>query len=77
MFYNHKTSNGYFDWMRTVTKEEAEITIKNMEEWAKKPVSKQANGELGEWVYGSPFSKFSNMTVLRIDLVRLNFLKVK
>ncbi len=39
-----------FEWMRTVTKEEAENTRKNLLEWAKSN-KLPSGGELGEWVY--------------------------
>ena len=53
LFYNHETVKGYFTWMRTVTKEEAENCLKNMKEWAQKPVSKDGNGKMGEWIFES------------------------
>ncbi len=88
-FYNHKTVKGYFTWMRTVTKEEAENCLRNMKEWAQKPVSKEGNGELGEWIFESkdaPLGEYhensSNVTDVRklidkkpftIDKSRQNF----
>ncbi|QRM91034.1 HNH endonuclease [Lacinutrix sp. WUR7] len=39
-----------FDWMRTVTKEESENTLKNLLNWAKKGKI-PSGGQLGEWIF--------------------------
>lgn len=40
-----------FAWMRTVSKEEGQRTLKNMENWAKKRQIPTGKGALGEWVF--------------------------
>ncbi len=40
-----------FSWMRTVSKEEGQQTLKNMENWAKKRQIPTGKGALGEWVF--------------------------
>lgn len=42
-----------FSWMRTVSKEEGERTLKNMENWAKKRQVPSGKGILGEWIYNT------------------------
>jgi len=39
-----------FSWMRTVTAEEAKISLKRLEEWAKSDAL-PSGGSLGEWIY--------------------------
>lgn len=43
-----------FSWMREVTKEEAEITLKNWKKLIENPRPKQSTGKIGEWIYQSP-----------------------
>jgi hypothetical protein len=42
-----------FAWMRTVSKEEGQRTLKNMENWAKKRQIPSGKGTLGEWIYNT------------------------
>lgn len=42
-----------FAWMRTVSKEEGQRTLKNMENWAKKRQVPSGKGTLGEWIYNT------------------------
>ena len=42
-----------FSWMRTVSKEEGQRTLKNMENWAKKRQVPSGKGTLGEWIYNT------------------------
>ena len=48
----HKSNNPNFDWMRTVTKQEAENTLNNLRNWSTKgkiPI----NGQLSDWIFRS------------------------
>ena len=40
-----------FDWMRTVSPEEAKISKDKLERWAKEDSMPTGQGQLGEWVY--------------------------
>ena len=40
-----------FDWMRTVSPDEAKISKEKLERWAKEDSVPTGNGKLGEWVY--------------------------
>ncbi len=40
-----------FDWMRTVSPDEAKISKDKLERWAKEDSVPTGNGKLGEWVY--------------------------
>lgn len=53
LLYGHESENPNFSWMRAVTKEEAERSLKRWNEWAAKPVEKRKpKGEgVGEWIY--------------------------
>ena len=44
--------NQGFEWMRSVSKEEAETTLSHLLEWAKREGS-PSGGTLGEWIYRS------------------------
>ncbi|MFA6780212.1 MAG: hypothetical protein WCU80_10600 [Paludibacteraceae bacterium] len=51
----HESENSNFSWMRTVTKEEGERSLKHWNEWAKKPVEERmpkGKGS-GEWLYNT------------------------
>ncbi len=53
LLYGHESENPNFKWMRAVTKEEAERSLKRWNEWAAKPVEErtpQGKG-VGEWIY--------------------------
>ncbi len=51
LLYDHVSDDKNFEWMRTVTKEEADISLKRMTQWAKQPVSSVQGGKVGEWVF--------------------------
>ena len=55
LLYGHESENPNFTWMRAVTKEEAERSLKRWNEWAAKPVEeRKAKGERkgpGEWLF--------------------------
>lgn len=42
-----------FDWMRTVSPEEARISKDRLQKWAKEDSVPTGNGKLGEWIYKS------------------------
>jgi len=46
-----------FIWMRRVTPEEAKISRKRLEEWAKSDPVSTGNGKLGQWIYKEKLSK--------------------
>lgn len=50
LLYGHETEDKNFSWMRSVTKEEAHISLERLTEWAKGPVKPQG-GSLGDWVF--------------------------
>ncbi len=52
------TGNKNFDWMRTVTKEEAVISKERLDAWAKSDKEPTGNGQLGDWVYKKPNTQF-------------------
>lgn len=47
----HTDADPNFSWMRTVSKEEGERALKNMENWAKKRQVPSGKGTMGEWVF--------------------------
>ena len=47
----HSTKDPNFTWMRTVSKEEGQHTLKNMENWAKKKQFPTGKGTIGEWIF--------------------------
>ena len=53
LLYGHESENPNFKWMRAVTKEEAERSLKRWNEWAAKPVEeRKPKGQgVGEWIY--------------------------
>lgn len=53
LLYGHESENPNFTWMRAVTKEEAERSLKRWNEWAAKPVDeRKPKGQgVGEWIY--------------------------
>ncbi len=53
LLYSHESENPNFTWMRAVTKEEAQRSLKRWEEWAAKPQEeRRPKGEgIGEWIY--------------------------
>ena len=46
----HENDNPNFKWMRAVTPEEAKVTKKRLENWAKNPSKPKGEG-IGEWIY--------------------------
>lgn len=53
--YEYQDKN--FEWMRTVSKEEAENTLKSWKTLFEKPRVKTVNGQtIGEWIYGNQSS---------------------
>ena len=53
LLYGHESENPNFTWMRVVSKEEAQRSLKRWEEWAAKPKEeRKPKGEgVGEWIY--------------------------
>lgn len=55
LLYGHESENPNFVWMRAVTKEEAQIALKNLREWAEKPLEeRKSKGQRkgpGEWIF--------------------------
>lgn len=53
LLYGHESENPNFQWMRAVTKEEADRSLKRWKEWAAKPKEERMpKGEgVGEWVF--------------------------
>ena len=47
--------NRNFDWMRRVTRQEAQTCLERMLLWAKSDKLPSGSGSLGEWVFKSPF----------------------
>ena len=53
LLYGHESENPNFIWMRSVTKEEGQRSLKRWKEWAAKPKEERkpkGNG-VGEWIY--------------------------
>lgn len=53
LLYGHESENPNFGWMRAVSKEEGEHSLKRWSEWASKPIEEripQGKG-VGEWIY--------------------------
>ncbi len=48
------TGDKNFDWMRTVTPQEAEISKAKQEEWAKTDKIPSGTGKMGEWIFKNP-----------------------
>lgn len=53
LLYGHESENPNFKWMRAVTKEEADRSLKRWSEWAAKPKEERMpKGEgVGEWIF--------------------------
>lgn len=53
LLYGHESENPNFTWMRAVTKEEAQSSLKRWKEWAAKPKEeRKPKGEgVGEWIF--------------------------
>ncbi len=53
LLYGHESKNPNFQWMRAVTKEEADRSLKRWKEWAAKPKEERMpKGEgVGEWIF--------------------------
>lgn len=53
LLYGHESENPNFTWMRAVTKEEAQSSLKRWKEWATKPKEeRKPKGEgVGEWIF--------------------------
>lgn len=49
---DHTRVDPNFDWMRQVTKEEAQYTLKRLIDWANDPNRKASSGQgIGDWIY--------------------------
>lgn len=56
----HANNDPNFDWMRTVTKQEAENTLNNLRNWSEKGEIPK-NGQLNDWIFRSqPVNKEYN-----------------
>lgn len=53
LLYGHESENPNFSWMRSVTKEEGQRSLKRWSEWAAKLVEerKPSGKGVGEWIY--------------------------
>ena len=53
LLHGHESENPNFSWMRTVSKEEAQRSLKRLNEWAAKPLEeRKPKGEsVGEWIF--------------------------
>lgn len=53
LLYGHESENPNFKWMRTVSKEEGQRSLKRWNEWAAIPVEerKPSGRGVGEWIY--------------------------
>lgn len=53
LLFGHEAEDKNFSWMRTVTKNEAELTLKRWLEWASKPIDQRRSrgSGPGEWIY--------------------------
>ncbi len=61
---DHESENSNFEWMRDVTKEEAEFSLARWRDWADKPLEERrskGNG-LGEWIYKPAPRYYPNKT---------------
>lgn len=58
LLYGHESENPNFGWMRAVTKEEGERSLKRWNEWASKPFEerKPKGKGVGEWIFEEPKS---------------------
>ena len=49
----HESEDPNFSWMRTVTKEEAENTLRNWKNLMERPkIERENSGQIGEWIFG-------------------------
>ncbi len=53
LLYGHESENPNFKWMRAVTKEEADRSLKRWSEWAAKPKEERMpkGAGVGEWLF--------------------------
>lgn len=53
LLYGHESENPNFEWMRTVTKEEGERSLKRWNDWAAKPIEERKPKGQGvdEWIF--------------------------
>lgn len=58
LLYGHESENSNFAWMRAVTPEEAQRSLKRWSEWAARPVEERRPSGKGvdEWIYGKETS---------------------
>ena len=56
----HEQQDPNFGWMRTVTKEEAENTLKNLDKLLAEPHKSQSKGQLGEWLISGTYQTNSS-----------------
>lgn len=68
---NHINENPNFDWMRTVTPEEAQISWQRLSNWTKKENGNISSkgGSLGEWIFkdNRNFSSFNKVSELAVS----------
>lgn len=50
LLWDHVNEHPNFEWMRTVTKEEAQNTKARMEQWAKSDKKPTGKGTIGDWI---------------------------
>lgn len=71
LLQGYESENANFKWMRAVTPEESERSLKRWKEWAAKPVDERmpkGNGA-GEWLYEKGASKVESKTQRRSQYV--------
>lgn len=54
---NHSQEDKNFEWMRTVSYEEATKSLANIKQWLKRPTPQNGNtenhGKMGDWIFGT------------------------
>lgn len=68
LLFNHENDDKNFSWMRSVSKEEARISLENMKYWYKDNDKPSTNTGIGEWVFQehilySTDSKYNTKTI--------------
>jgi hypothetical protein len=53
MIRKFANQNPDYSWMKAPTKEEAQRTLDNMNEWAFRPIEEPKGGKMGDWIYKS------------------------
>ena len=52
LLFNHEFKDRNFTWMKTVTKEQAANSLKNIQQWLKQPKPSERTGNhIGDWIF--------------------------